>query len=90
MCPKMKQLFGGALVLQEQFALFEYSQRCVALFGYFVVVGGFVLFGVGVYLWETRCRSALQQVYWEGVEPMSRWAMDTLWRLNKIGLPQRR
>ena len=47
MCPKMKQL-----VPQEWFALFECTlvlQQWFTLFGYFVVVGGFGLFGVGVY-----------------------------------------
>ena len=40
---------------------------------------------------ETRCRTALQQVCWERVEAMGRWAMDTLqWRLNKIILLQHR
>ena len=51
-CPNMKQLFGGGLVPQEWFALFECTlvlQQWFALFGYFVVVGGFGLFGWGVY-----------------------------------------
>ena len=32
-------------------------------------------------IWEAGCRAALQQVYWQGVEAMGRWAVDTLqWR----------
>ena len=48
MCPNMKQLFGGGLVPQEWFALFECTlvlQQWFALFGYFVVFEWFALFG---------------------------------------------
>jgi len=44
--------FGGGCMPQEWFALFGCTlvlQQWFALFGYFVVVGGFGLFGVGVY-----------------------------------------
>ena len=40
-------------------------------------------------IWETRCRVALLQVYWERVEEMGRWAVGALqWKLNKVILRQ--
>ena len=42
-----------------------------------------------MYIWETRCRVALLQVYWERVEELGRWAVGTMqWRLNKVLLRQ--
>ena len=42
-----------------------------------------------MYIWETRCRVALLQVYWERVEELGRWAVGTMqWRLNKVLLQQ--
>ena len=35
-------------------------------------------------IWEPRCRKAMLPVYWDRVEQVGRWAIDTLqWKLNK-------
>ena len=37
-----------------------------------------------VSIWETRCRKAMLQVYWDRVEELGRSALDTLqWKLHK-------
>ena len=42
-----------------------------------------------MHIWNTRCRVALLQVYWERVEELGRWAVGTMeWRLNKVLLRQ--